>query len=450
MPRAAGGQVVEKHTQDGITFALRFRAYGRREYVTLGRGADGWTRKRAEVELENVVADVRRGLWQPAARSAAVPDADRDPTLHVFASQWLAERPELAAKTRVDYAWRLSNHLLPFFRDHRLSDITIAEVDRYKASKVAEGDGLSASSINKTLVILSAILESALERELIHRNPAAGTRRRVRAPQPRRTYLDSAEHITALLDAAGLLDAEAAVNHRHVTRRTLLATLVFGGLRIGELLELRWRDVDLAAGRLRIGRAKTAAGQRDVRLRPVLREELATLKARRMPRPEALVFPTSTGAQQNAENVRNHILSPAVEKANERLATAGENPLPAGITPHSLRRTFASLLYALGEPPPVVMAEMGHTHPGLALRIYAQAMTRDEHAVERLRAIVDGSLGTSGGPLGTGLGTRGTSEGVSGLDTSSLEHENPRVSRGFGEADEGTRTLDLLHGKQTL
>ena len=77
-------------------------------------------------------------------------------------------------------------------------------------------------------------------------------------------------------------------------------------------------------------------------------------------------------------NVRNRVLTKTVKRANERLAEAHETPLPEGLTPHSLRRTFASLLYAIGEPAPVVMQEMGHTHPALALRIYAAAMRRDE------------------------------------------------------------------------
>ena len=64
MARAATGQVVERSGARGITYALRFRAYGNREYVTLGNTADGWTRRKAEEELANVLADVRRGQWQ--------------------------------------------------------------------------------------------------------------------------------------------------------------------------------------------------------------------------------------------------------------------------------------------------------------------------------------------------------------------------------------------------
>jgi integrase len=74
------------------------------------------------------------------------------------------------------------------------------------------------------------------------------------------------------------------------------------------------------------------------------------------------------------ENFRNRVLAPAVKRADENLAKRELAPLPPKLTPHSLRRTFASLLYALGETPPVVMQEMGHTDPALALRIYARAI----------------------------------------------------------------------------
>jgi hypothetical protein len=89
-------------------------------------------------------------------------------------------------------------------RPHRLSEITVAEVDRYRQAKVAE-ERLSPVSINKTLTRLGQILEVAVERELIPRNPAnvGGKRRRLKAPKPARKYLDRAEQVRALLDAAG-------------------------------------------------------------------------------------------------------------------------------------------------------------------------------------------------------------------------------------------------------
>jgi integrase len=91
----------------------------------------------------------------------------------------------------------------------------------------------------------------------------------------------------------------------------------------------------------------------------VLRNELGAYCARLDPTPDALVFATTTGREQGATNVRRRVLAKAVEHANGQLAKDGVELLPEGLTPHSLRRTFASLLFALGEAPPYVMAQMG-------------------------------------------------------------------------------------------
>lgn len=66
----------------------------------------------------------------------------------------------------------------------------------------------------------------------------------------------------------------------------------------------------------------------------------------------------------------------------------GRTPLPRRLTPHSLRRTFASLLFALGEPPTYVMSQMGHTTPALTLAVYAHEMSRRDGEHERLKALI--------------------------------------------------------------
>jgi len=419
MPRRRSGSIIEHHGKDGRTYyAARFHAYGRRRHVALGPV----TREQAERELRGILVDVERGVWRPYEPLLEPEPAPAELTFHELAEQWWVEHElQLRTTTRRDYRNRLELHLLPFFGGHRLGQITVAEVDRYKAAKLREAETirraaaagrpltedylephtgrtykrrlrpLSGETINKTLKLLAAILEVAEERGLITRNPAKGRRRRVKVSKPGRTYLDTSEQIAALLDAAGELDARARPDRAHVRRRAMLATLTFAGLRIGELLALRWRDVDLAAGRLRVGAAKTDAGRRDVRLRAALRDELAALKADAPDtRPEAVVFATSNGRPTNASAIRNRVLTPAVKLANTRLEERGLAPLPDQLTPHSLRRTFASLLYALGENPTVVMAEMGHTDPALALAIYAQAMRRADGEGKRLRILVEG------------------------------------------------------------
>ena len=229
MPRSSIGQIVELDREGGRTFALRFRAYGKRRYITLGTAEEGWTRAKAEEELANVLADVRRGIWKPPKPAPTVQEK-QEPTFHEFASEWFkGMRLEgLRPNTLANYEWQLSQPSSALLRGPSAFEITIAEVDRYRQAKIREGE-LSATSINMTITRLAQILELAIERELISRNPARGKRRRLKQRAPARTWLDRAEQIEALLDAARQLDEEARVDRRSIRRRTLLATLVFAG-----------------------------------------------------------------------------------------------------------------------------------------------------------------------------------------------------------------------------
>ncbi len=106
-----------------------------------------------------------------------------------------------------------------------------------------------------------------------------------------------------LLDAAGALDAQARSTGRHVHRRAIVATMLFAGLRIGELCALRWRDVDLASGWLHVGEAKTDAGRRRVKIRSALRGELASVRAVTPAGPDAFVFATRTGGRPSRRGI---------------------------------------------------------------------------------------------------------------------------------------------------
>jgi Phage integrase family len=99
---------------------------------------------------------------------------------------------------------------------------------------------------------------------------------------------------------------------------------------------------------------------------------------------EAFVFATMTGTEQKGDNSRKRVLGKAVAGANEWLATAGEVPLPDGLTPHKLRHTFASILVALGVDPGSVMDQLGQTDPGFTPRVYRHGMRRDEDSRAQL------------------------------------------------------------------
>jgi integrase len=172
--------------------------------------------------------------------------------------------------------------------------------------------------------------------------------------------------------------------------------MIYTGVWIGELCSLRWRDVDLHAGWLHVPGTKTGAADRRVKIRGALRDELQTLRDRGLVDHDAYVFPTRTGRRQYECKVRTGTLGGAVKRANSNLTAKDLPPLPDGLTPHSLRRTFATVLYALGEAPPVVMAEMGHTSPDMAPRIYAQAMRLSEDERDELAALVAGEKARKG------------------------------------------------------
>jgi integrase len=389
MARASTGGIRTKHTGRGTAYHARFRAYGQRREVLLGYSSDGMTPAIAQQELQAILVDVRRGDWKPFT-TRAPEEPKLAPTFHVFASEWYERRrlSGLRPRTLEHLEWCLTTHLLPAFSDRPVDRIDAAAIDAFTTAKARAG--MSPNTVNRLVQELAAVLQDAVEYGLIQSNPAASKRRRLPSVRPRRGYLDCAEHIAALLDGAGDVDREPG--RRSVPyRRALLATLVLTGMRIEEALALRWRDVQLASGRIRVDGTKTGSAQRVVTIRPLLRDELSALAAtRHSDDRNAYVFATATGGKHGATNIRRRVLASAVTAGNRRLAKAGLDPMSEHITHHDLRRTFASILYALGADPPTVMEEMGHASPQLALAIYAKAMRRDPQDRERLRALVEG------------------------------------------------------------
>ena len=234
------------------------------------------------------------------------------------------------------------------------------------------------------------------ERGLLARNPVRVNprNRKAKVTKARRAYLDRPDQIAALLDAAGVLDQEAhnRADRDTCLRRPLVATLLFSGLRIGEALALRWRDVDLAGGRLRVADSKTDAGVRWVPLMGALRDELLARKvATTYSGPTDPVFATLTGRPMTRDNVRTRVLARAHTLADEALEAQGLAPLPERLTLHSLRHTYISLRIALGDDIAAIAEDAGHADVGVTFRIYTHGMRLQEGDRERLRALVTGA-----------------------------------------------------------
>jgi len=382
MARPATGTVVEPKGARK-SWAIRFRANGKRQSVTLGRPPE-WNRRRAEEALADELARVRAGVWEPP-KPAPVTSPHGDVEIedfHAFAEQWFeGKMPEIRPQTIDDYRGMLELHLLPFFGRHLLAELTIAEVDRYKTSKLREGK-LAAPQINKSLRLLSQILDVAVDYGLMPFNPAAskGGRRRVKELPPKRTWVEPEQLLT--------LFESAPKGHR-----VILATLAGAGLRVGEACALQWRDLDLATATLTVQESKTPSGRREVDLPDALVTELWTLAATSsMTAPDDPVFVGRRGTAQTPANVSRR-LKTAITAANKQLEAAGISPMSERVTPHSLRRTFASLRYVLGDDPITVAEQGGWASPEFPMRIYAKAVKRrsklDGGALEQFDAALE-------------------------------------------------------------
>jgi integrase len=173
------------------------------------------------------------------------------------------------------------------------------------------------------------------------------------------------------------------------------------GARQGELLGLRWEDVDLEGGLLHIRRKllrvqrqlvesapKSASGRRTLVLSRLAVEALRRHRARQSEerlqvgaawaRPD-LVFTTARGEPLNACTLRNWHFPRLLRKA-------GLPKLPF----HGLRHSVATLLLSRGESINVVQELLGHSSPGLTLRVYRHVLPGEQRAaVERLTALLD-------------------------------------------------------------
>ena len=279
--------------------------------------------------------------------------------------------------------------------------------------------GLSNSTINLAIGAHERVLRYAHRRRLIDRLPEFSEQRQ-RAQRPRRSYLQPIE-IAAALAAAAQLDAascgldwdrvryiraspKSAValarelgvsdvlvgkvrrgliwngaperpNRNDVPRLAIVTALVLLGPRVSELCGLLGHDADLAARRVRIRRdnTKTDAGERVIPLLPAARERLIDHRARRPYGPGGPIFATRNGTSNTPNNVLHTVLAPVHARANELLEAQGQPPI-AHLTPHTLRRTFASILGVCRVDTRRAVALMGHTDARMTLGVYAQLL----------------------------------------------------------------------------
>lgn len=354
------------------------------------------------LDAEAWLVDERRLLdantWtSPTARreSQRLAEAHRvGNTFGAFARTWLAARHDLRPTTRASYTTAITRHLEPVFGATPLTEITTLAVREWFATY---GDRTPTARAH-AYQVLSAILSQAEDDELIRRNPC-----RIRAGG-RTTVLREPEVLT-LPELMALAQAMPP-QHRALT-------LVCGlcGLRFGEAVALRRRDLDLDAGVLRVrqgairikgalvaGPPKTAAAVRDVAMPALvvtaIRDHLTTTAPTTVARDD-LIFPGRDGQFMAATTLYGGIARTerrggnTYQKGAYGFFAAREAIGRPRLHWHDLRRTAATLGAQSGASVREMQHRLGHTTPAMALHYQAATADRDRIIADRLQEAVD-------------------------------------------------------------
>jgi integrase len=264
--------------------------------------------------------------------------------------------------------------------DRPAGEVTTQDVEALLASVAA--DGVSPRTVNKVREVVSSIYSFAIKKKMLSltENPAAAADKR-EAPKPGPLAYYSAEEVEALARAMetgteGRQDGEA------------IRVSAYAGLRLGELLALRWRDVDFAASRLTVGRALSAGVETSTKSRHV----------RQVPLPDQAA--AALDRLSRRENFTDHgelvfcgplgrTLDPSALRRRYRRAQAA-----AGLAPlrwHDLRHTYGSLLAAAGVDLVKIKTAMGHSNIATTER-YLHARPASEQAAEFTAAFAPGRV----------------------------------------------------------
>lgn len=338
--------------------------------------AYGKTRKDVAVKLAGMQDKSRSGIAATPGRL----------TLRAFLESWMqdVQEPRLSSATYQTYEGYIRNHIVPALGSKPLGQLTASDLREFLGAKRREGK--SAATVKQIHAIIRSALQHAMREDLVPRNVA----KLVVVSNPVRKEVEplTPEEAKKLLKTA----------HGHPWEA--LWTLYIGlGLRRGEALGLRWSDIDLENGRLRVeqslqrsrGELRLKSPKTDTSRRRIVlpafctdalrrhhtseREKLASLG--QPMGPATLAFTSQLGTPIEPRNV-NRAFEALLKEASLRKVKL-----------HDLRHTCASLLLAQGVAPRVVMELLGHSAIAVTMNTYSHVIPalQDESA-QRMDALL--------------------------------------------------------------
>lgn len=342
----------------------------------------GTTKAKAREKLRTIEDLVNKKIFPPNTKL---------PLFAEIAQDWLEhKKPNLRTTTWEVYEGHVRNH----FHDlnwHKINRISIATVENFITCRQVQG--MNISTLRKILVTLGQILSFAVRRRCLDYNPLKDAERPKAQLQANEEEPQGQKAMQKAMKVLAPSQIQDFLGQEHDPKYQMLFTLaIFTGARQGELLGLKWSDVDWKNRQICIQRTfnkgrffppKTKASRRRIDLAPKVLTEFRKWKLACPKNELDLVFPNEAGEPMNYSNmVQRHFL-PGLKAAN----------LPR-IRFHDLRHTYASLLIDQGENIKYIQTQLGHSSPMVTLTVYTYLLKpAHQEAACRLENAVFGSVG---------------------------------------------------------
>ncbi|MFZ2633030.1 MAG: tyrosine-type recombinase/integrase [Desulfosalsimonadaceae bacterium] len=336
----------------------------KRKWETLPAGT---TLKKAKDRLREIEDQLSRGNYIPSKKM---------PTFKEVATEWLEhKKTNLRASTWSVYEGHTRNHFNGFL-DLKINRIDTAMTEKCIRDK--QGGGVHLLTLRKILVSLGQIMAYAVRHRYIDHNPLRDAERPRNQGDEKKEIINilSPDEIKAFLDAV-----------KGQKYRTFFKLAIMSGAREGELIGLKWSDVDWQNNQIHIQRTfnnqkmydvKTRNSNRRIDFGPSMMADLKRWKIACPPNTLNLIFPNAAGQPMNHSNMTARHFFPALKRAGVKR-----------IRFHDLRHTKVSLMLDQGENIKYIQSQMGHSSPTVTLNVYSHLMKPvNSEAAERFEKMI--------------------------------------------------------------
>ena len=326
-----------------------YDTYGKRRWITMPKGS---TKKATKEKLREIEDQLARRIFIPEKKIPVFKDVAED---------WIEyKKPNVRASTLKMYKGHIKHHF-DEIKPLKLNRITTATVEKFITGK--QLNGISLATLKKIIVTFNQVMNYAVRHRYIDYNPVRDAERPKgtgKAEKPNIRVLDPIE-INAFLDA-----------EEDPKFKTLFMLAIMSGARQGELLGLKWSDIDWKNNQIHIQRTfnerawyepKSATSNRRIDLGPAMMAELRRWRLACPPCKLDLIFPNESGNPIDHGNLLRRHFYPVLKKAQI-----------SKIRFHDLRHTYASLLIEQGENIKYIQSQLGHANPMVTLSVYAHLM----------------------------------------------------------------------------